>query len=81
MFSGVAMLNMQFYQHLAHAIDSGVAVYVLGDHNLYGGVVQITLDSQPAQSIDLYGGEVLFSNTSLVNGQHSIKLELTVTTK
>jgi hypothetical protein len=64
---------MQFYRHLAHAIDSGVAVYtVLGDHNLYGGVVQITLDGQPAQSIDLYGnatcGEVLFSNTSLVNG-------------
>jgi hypothetical protein len=70
---------MQFCGHLIQ-FDSGVAVYVLGDHTLYGGVLRITLDGEPAQSIDLYGavtcGEVLFSRTGLANGQHSIDLEL-----
>lgn len=69
-----------FVRHRAYLFDSGVAVYVLGDHNLYGGVVHITIDGQPAQSVDLYGaatcGQVLFSSTNLTNGQHSINLEL-----
>jgi hypothetical protein len=62
-----------------HAFYPGVAVYVLGNHNRFGGVVRITLDGEAPQSIDLYGavtcGEVLFSKTGLANGQHSIKLE------
>jgi len=59
----------------------GVSIHVLGDLSLYGGVVQIRLDEQPARLIDLYGaascGQELFSSTGLANGQHSINLKLT----
>ena len=59
----------------------GVSIHVLGDLSLYGGIVQITLDGQPARLIDLYGtascGQELFSSTGLANGQHSISLKLT----
>jgi len=57
-----------------------VSIHVLGDLSLYGGVVRVTLDDQPARLIDLYGtsscGQVLFSSTGLANGLHSITLEL-----
>ncbi len=72
---------MHFVDILSYAFDSGVAVYVLGNRNGYGGVVQITIDGQSVRSVDLYGavtcGEVLFSSTGLSNGQHTIKVELT----
>ena len=59
----------------------GVSIHVLGDLSLHGGIVQITLDGQPARLIDLYGaascGQELFSSTGLANGQHSISLKLT----
>ena len=58
-----------------------MSIHVLGDRSLSGGMVQVTLDGQPARLIDLYGtascGQVIFSSTGLANGQHSINLELT----
>ena len=58
-----------------------MSIDVLGGLSQYGGIVQITLDGQPARLIDLYGavscGQVIFSSTGLTNGQHSIHLELT----
>ena len=67
-------------RHWSHGFDSGVSIHVLGDLSLYGGIVRVTLDGQPARLIDLYGaascGQVLFSSTGLANGRHSINLEL-----
>jgi hypothetical protein len=73
---------MHFVDILSYAFDSGVAVYVLGNRNRYGGVVQITIDGQSVRSVDLYDGAVtcggvLFSSTGLSNGQHTNKVELT----
>ena len=65
----------------SHGFDSGVSLHVLGSLSLFGGLVQITLDDQPARLIDLYGatsgcGQLLFSSTGLASGQHSITLKL-----
>jgi len=73
---------MHFVDILSYVFDSGVAVYVLGNRNRYGGVVQITIDGQSVRSVDLCDGavtcgEVLFSSTGLSNGQHTNKVELT----
>ena len=58
-----------------------MSIHVLGSLNLYGGLVQITLDDQPTRLIDLYGAtsgceQLLFSSTGLASGQHSITLKL-----
>ena len=68
--------------HWTHTFDSGVAVYVFGNHDQFGGILQITIDGQYQQSVDLYSATAIcaqkvFSNTNLTNGQHTINLELT----
>jgi hypothetical protein len=79
-FDGTYGIAASFCCHWSHRFYAGVSIHVLGDLSLYGGIVEIALDSQPARLIDLYGtsncGQVLFSGIGLVDGEHSISLKL-----